>query len=777
MTTRGALSFRACVLGALALPCLRCASTEGSPPAPEVVGVDENDIVCDPFEGDVDDSNAPATPTKEPLVQWVKPSIGTGGIAFGTGSTYPGPQVPFGLAKPSPDTMKGGQAIEFSHCAGYAYEDDIIAGFSQTRLNGAGIADYGHLALMPTIGMSAAKTAASGYASKFRHEAEKASPGYYAVHLDDPNVDVELTASARVAHHRYRFPKTTDATVLFDAAHVIANSVSVSGGKVTYDEGTKRVRGYAHVQGSYSARSGGVRLYFVATLSRAPTSFGTWKNGVLEASGKSAEDTAVGAYFGFDTTTDPTVEVSVGLSFVDEEHAAANLEREAKTFDAARAEAEAAWEVRLSRVRIDARNDRDRTIFYTALYHAGLMPTLATDVDGSYRGIDGQVRAANGFTYYTDFSLWDTYRNFHSLVSLVYPEDATNFAASLVQMGKDSGYLPRWPLGTGETRGMIGDGATIVLADTFVKGIQGWDARAGYDIAKKQATEAPPGDARGGRDRLSDWLSLGFISSDSGNASVSMSLEYAAADHALSAYAAALGESKDAALFRSRGKGWEKLYDPKSHFFFPRKSNGTMEPVNPTYMGGAYTEGTPWHYNFMVPHDIDGLVTKMTRPVFLGKLEQFFTRAICTGKVSYLPNAYYWPSNEPQLFSSWAFAVAGDRVRAGRYLRYVTTKNFGDGPDGLPGNDDGGTMSAFYIFSALGFYPIAGTDAYVLGSPLFPKATLTTPRGTVSVVAPKASKLTMTPSATTQNGAVIGPMVRHDRLFGGPLVFDMRAEK
>ena len=769
------MSLRRSVIAlAVAFSCMRCAATD-APSSPDTVGVDENDIHCDPFEGVADDANSAAKPTPEPLVQWVKPSIGTGGIAFGTGSTYPGPQVPFGMAKPSPDTLKGGQAIEFSHCAGYAYDDDVIAGFSHARLNGAGIADYGNLGLMPTLGINAEKTAARGHTSPFRHETEKSSPGYYAVRLDDTSIDVELTATARVAFHRYRFPASKEATVLFDTSHILANSVTVSGGKASYDEATKRVSGYAHVQGSYSERKGGVKLYYVAQLSRTPTGFGTWNAGVLAAGGKSVEDKTVGAYFTFDTAADASVEVHVGLSFLDEAHAALNLAAEDRGFDQARDDAVKLWEARLGRARIEARSDRDRTIFYTALYHTQLMPTLATDVDGSYRGIDGAVHKAEGYTYFTDFSLWDTYRNLHSLITLLYPEDATNFAASLVQMGKDVGYLPRWPLATGETGGMLGDGATIVLADTHVKGVTGWDARAGYDLARKQATTVPAEGSRG-REHLQDWLSLGYISVDSGSASVARTLEYAAADHALGSYAAALGETKDAELFRARGKAWEKLYDPKTHFFFPKTRTGVLQPVNPTYLGGPYTEGTAWHYNFMVPHDMEALAAKMTRPVFLGKLEQFFLRSICTGKVSYLPNAYYWPSNEPQLFSAWAFALADDAVRAGRFLRYVTTTHFGDGPDGLPGNDDGGTMSAFYIFSALGFYPIPGTDTYVLGSPLFPRASLMTPRGTVTIDAPSATHLSMVPMSIIQGNSNRRRKVTHADLFRGALHFEMKRQ-
>ena len=745
------------------------ACSQAPAPAPDVVGVDADDVLCDPLDEVADDDGQPATATPEPLIQWVDPMIGTGGVAFGVGTTYPGPQVPGGMVRLGPDTSHNGSAIAFMHCSGYAADDDIIDGFSHFRLHGAGIADYGGAALMPIVGMTADKAMPRGHGSPFAHAREKASPGYYAVTLDDTNVRAELTATARVAFHRYTFPKGVDATVLVDAGHLLADGNSIALGHVDVDAQAHEVRGFSHIVGSYSDRFGGIRLYFVARFTRPFTTFGTFDTGVLDEGTATKEGKDVGAYVRFDATTDGNVEAHVGVSFVDVTHAAQNLDAEDLTFDAARAQAEAAWEARLGRARIEARSDADRRIFYTALYHTAMMPALASDVDGSYRGIDGAVHVAKGFRYFTDFSLWDTYRTLHPFVTLLYPEDARDFAQSLVAMGQDGGYLPRWPIGTGESGGMIGDGATVVLADTFVKGITGWDAKGGYDVAKRQATV--PSDARDG---LAPTLEYGYIPDDvSISSSVAKTLEYAAADHALGEWAAALGEKADADAFHARGKAWMKLYDPVTHFLLPRRKDGTFVETNPVATGGAYTEGSAWHYNFMVPHDVAGLEEAMTRPVLLGRVEQLFTRFACSGKAAFLPNPYYWPANEPVLFSGWVFAAAGDRVRASRWLRWTTLTHFTEGPAGLPGNDDSGTMSAFYLFAALGFYPIPGTTQYVLGTPLFPRATLTTPAGTLTIEAPGASKKTRFVKSVTRNGAVIGASVAHADLLGSTLHYEM----
>ncbi|MCU1279896.1 MAG: uncharacterized protein JWM53_3442 [bacterium] len=758
------------VLAAATTLALACGGGSRSDLAP----VDQNDVHCDPFAKLADDAATPATPTAAPLVQWVDPFIGTGGLAYGTGSAYPGPQVPFGMARPGPDTSSQGSAVEFAHCAGYAHGDDVIEGFSHLHLYGAGIADYGGLALMPTIGMSADKARPRKKGSHFDHATETATPGYYAVTLADVGVAAELTASTHVAFHRYTFPAGSDAVVAVDAGHVIADGNSVSDASVTIDPTSHEVRGRSHVMGSYSKSFGGITIYCTVRFRRAFKSWGAYAGGVPEDGATDKAGVDAGAYLRFDAASDAVVEAEVAASYVDAAHAGANLDAETASFDDARAAATAAWEQRLERVQMSARSDRDRRIFYTALYHTALMPAVASDADGSYRGIDGNVHTLPaGARYFSDFSLWDTYRTLMPFITLVYPDDARELADSLVQMGKDAGFLPRWPLATGESGGMVGDGATVALADTFVKGVSGWDADSGYAIARAQATTIPGATAKGGRADMNDLLALGYIS-EARSGSVAKTLEFAAADHALGEWADALGNSADRDTFVARGQSWRKLYDASSHFLFPLTAAGVMDPQDQVAIGGAYLEGSAWHYNFMVPHDIDALAALMTRPVLLGRLDQFFARFACNHPSTALPNPYFWPANEPVLFSGFAFGLLGERALEGQWVRWTTLTQFGDGPDGIPGNDDSGTMSAFYLFSAIGLYPIAGTPRYVVGTPLYPRVVLDTPGGAITIDAPAASRRAYVAKTVALDGvAVTGGTIDHARLAGATLRFDM----
>jgi predicted alpha-1,2-mannosidase len=316
---------------------------------------------------------------------------------------------------------------------------------------------------------------------------------------------------------------------------------------------------------------------------------------------------------------------------------------------------------------------------------------------------------------------------------------------------------------------MVGDGGTIMLADTYVKGVRDWDAAGAYEVARRQAT-GPTATSRGGRESIIDYVTNGYIPTEDGSASAATTLEYASADHALGELAAALGHPADADLFHARGKSWQKIYDDRSHLFVGHRRDGTFDDPNPTAMSTDFAEGTPWHYNFMVPHDIDGLAARMGRDMLIARAEQLFTRAACGAPTpAFLPNPYYWASNEPVLFSSWVFSAVGDHERTARWTRWTTLTHYGDGPDGLPGNDDGGTMSAFYLFAALGLYPIAGTDRYVLGSPLFPKATLALRGGPLTILAPAASKQHRFPRAATRNGAPTATIIHHADLAGATL--------
>lgn len=752
---------------ALLLVCalVACSKSSDDPARPAGDAGGESSVEsC--FEAPTDDARAVIAATA-PFGRYVDPFIGTGGVGFGTGSTFPGPQTPFGMARPGPDTMSVGGAPTFSHCVGYAYEDNYVYGFSQTRLHGIGIVDSGAVALFPTRGgMTAAKTTARGRRVTFKHANESASPGSYRVKLDD-ETSVELTASDRVAWHRYTFaPTETAATVMVDVGHTLPE-VKIVDGSVAVDAAKREISGFARYAGGYSGRFGGVPVYFVARFSRAFDEHGVWKAGALAPGETSRTGGDVGAWVTFDATKGAAVTAAVGLSYVSVEGARRNLDAEAKSLDldAARSAAEAAWESELSRVKLEARSARDLEIAYTALYHTLLMPTLATDVDGRYRGIDQAEHVAEGYRYYTDFSLWDTYRTLHPWLNLVYPERQTDFLRSMTAMAKEGGAPPKWPLGIGETQGMVGDSAAVVFGDSVLKGLRDFDVRGAYEVLKKAALGPLP---KNGRDHIAPYVEKGWVAIEDGGSSGSITLEYAYDDFALAALADALGEKADADLFRKRSGNWRNLWS--GELLLGRHRDGSFATGDDhTAWQGYWAEGTTWHYTWFVPHDMPGLAELMGgRDRFFGRLDDYFALSTCQPKTRLAPKAYYWHSNEPVLYVPWAYADLDDTARGARWVRWALANEYGDGPDGLPGNDDGGTMSAWYLFSAMGLFPrVAATD-YLVGSPIFPKATLKVRGGELTIVAKETSPASWVPTSMRWNGKELArPRVEHAELSKG----------
>lgn len=715
---------------------------------------------------------APATMATAPVRHYVNPFLGSGGIGYFIGNSYPGPQRPFGMVKPSPDTSADdGAAPGFYHCSGYYYRDTKITGFSHTRMQGTGVVEYGVPAVMPTVGMDTTKTSVSGYASSFSHDREQASPGYYAVTLDTSGVRVELTSTDRVALHRWTYPAGSDAVALFDLAHAIGSpatglggpDITISDASVAVNVTTREVHGFVHYVGGYSGRFGGLPVYFVARFDHAIARHGVWKAGVLAEGEDSRTGADAGAYVAFDTSAGAVVQAAFAISFVDEAHARLNLDAEAPTidFDATRTAAETAWETALARVEIAGRSDADFTRFYTALYHTLLMPTLAMDVDGAYRGMDTMVHTATGFRYYTDFSLWDTFRSFHPLMSLLYPEYQRDFARSLVRMGEDGGYIDRWPLGDGYTEGMVGESATIVFADSWAKGVRDFDLRSAYATMRLTAMgPTPPGAPYGGRGNLDDYLTLGFISTEGGGGSVSKTQEYAYDDWALARMAEALGTPADLAdrdMFDARARNYAHLYDPASGFMEGRHRDGTFEPMlTPSVWNDVYVEGDAWQYLFYAPHDLGGLAALMGgRGPMLARLEGLFEYSE-SARPSPGPDPYYWHGNEPDLHYAWMFSALGEPAGTARWSRWIVAHKYasepGENGDGLPGNDDAGTMSAWLVFAMSGFYTIAGTDTYLIGSPTLTHVTMHLPAGDLVVDAPDASESAPYVQAATLDG-------------------------
>lgn len=637
-------------------------------------------------------------PDPAPIHDEVDVFVGTGGRGFGVGSTYPGPVLPFGMIQAGPDTQGEFATIGAQHCGGYRGEDPWITGFSQVHSHGMGTADYGVILLQPQQAWTGTRDETEYRLAK---GAEEGRPGYYAVELLDPEgtIDAALTTGARAAVHRYRFEDPSTAGVLLDLAHTLPDG-TFHDALLTVDGA--EVSGWTHFSGAYSGRHGGEQISFVARFDPAPTAVESWD-----------EDAAVGAHFAFDAAE---VTVRIGISFVDVDGARANLDADVgeASFDSVLAAAEATWEDRLATFAVAGGSDFDRAVYASSAYHSLLMPRLLTDADGRYPGFDGEAHAADGFTYYSDFSLWDTYRTQHPLLNLVWPEIQADFLRSLMTMHEQGGRVPQWPLGTGYTGGMIGKPETVVFADALVRGV-GTD-----QVDLDEALEALRITADQ-KDRHAQYAVDGWLSTDTGGNSVSVTMEYAWADAAHANLASAAGDAALAADLRTRSTGWRALFDSETGFVRPRAADGTwLTPFDPETHYDHFVEGNAWQYTFMAPQDLPGLVEGYgSADAFLQRLDQFFLFASYEEDPIAIPPLQYWHGNEPDIHSAFLFALMGEREQSVRWARWVEDAHYGLGYEGLPGNEDAGTMGAWYVWSTAGLYPIAGLTDYVLTEPRF----------------------------------------------------------
>ncbi len=727
-------------------------------------------------------------PTKKPSVSVPPLFIGSGGFGFAVGSAFPGASAPQGLAKVGPDTSGPWGTISFLHYSGYWYFDDTIRAFSHLHLHGTGATDYGVLGIMPTDAFDASRTTAEGHSSSFDKKTESATPGRYSVTLDRGAIRVDIAATTHAAHHRFGYPAAKSAHVVIDLDHHL-ESGTVSDAEIVLVPAEQRLRGRLHSMGGMSKGFGGYDVFFEARTKSAWTDAQVWSNGTPPAAGTQASGTGVGVALAFDVTKGAPVELLVGLSLVSPEGAAANLEAEIPTFefDATAARTAKAWDALLGTVRVEGGGQDDRDMATAALYHAFLMPTIQSDTDGAYRAMDGQVRTADGFRYVSDLSLWDTYRTLHPLYGLIAPDRALDAVRSLHEKAKAGGFFPKWPIATGESGTMIGASADVVVADAWVKGIQGFDVEGAYSILRAAALDpVAPAGGRGGRDGSEAYMKLGYMPAPRGG-SVSLTTEYANDDLALAELAAGLGHDADAAAFRARGRGWRKLFDPATGLLWPKDESGNWSSphTDPTFFSEDYVEANAWQSAWMVAADADGLVELYgSKEALVARLDEMFeqTKAelaeldpadtLRTGAM----RPYYWGGNEPDIHAPYLFAQVGGRPDlTQKWVAWSRANLFGSGPDGLPGNDDGGTMSAWWLFSALGFSPIAGTDRYVIGTPLFPHAEIAVAGGTFTVDAKEVSPKNVYVQSVTLNGAPLAaPSLRHaDLVAGGSLEFVM----
>ncbi len=645
----------------------------------------------------------------------VNPFIATGGPGFRVGSATPAASAPYGLVKLGPDTSNGGPGLGALHCSGYWYPDNHIEGFSHTHMHGVGVPALGNILFMPGDGLPDSARGPEDWRQQFSHDDESASLGRYDVVLAD-GIAVTLAATERVGHHRYRFPDSiADPTVAIDLGYT-AYGTNL-GAAITVDVEAGVVSGVMTNDDSFG---GSFPIRFVAVFDTGINSASTWSEGEpLPGAAPESTGFEVGAILHLPAGE---ARIRVGLSLLGEAEAWANLEAELPAdlpVESTVATTRAAWAERFEGWAIQGATDDEAAIFWTALYHLQLMPTRYGDADGRYIGFDGQVHQAEGWHYASDLSLWDTYRTAHPAYDLFYPEDAASFAQSLLMMRLQGGAFPRWPVAQTDATTMLGAPADIALADAIVKGVAGWDVETAWPllVAQARGEGTIPYNAR---PAITEVETLGFIPADLFGTSVAWQLELSWADAALSQAAQTMGDPDAAAFFAWRARQYKNLYDPDVGWFHARYSDGSFDTdLNPLAWEEEYTEGNAWQYLWLAPWDAAGLAALLGgEETARGRLTEFFEKARAEGPLIG-PPSWYWHGNEPDIHAAFLFTLWGDAAATREWVRWIRETHYHNDPDGLAGNDDAGTLSAWYLFASIGFYPIAGTRNYILSEPAF----------------------------------------------------------
>lgn len=691
---------------------------------------------------------------KKDYTQFVDLFIGTGA----DGNTYPGASMPFGGVQLSPDTQLGA-------CGGYAYADSTILGFSHTHLNGVGEPEYRDLLFMPTTGKvhlnsGVAGVKGSGYRSAFNHKDEIASPGYYSVLLKDYNIQAELTTTMSAGFHQYTFPKSDSAHIVIDLVHPGgAEFLNIKKVSDTEVEGLRRSHGWAWDQ----------YVYFVARFSKPFSSFDlavndTIAKGLNEVSGKEIK-----AVVNYQTSANEKILVKVGISAVSVDGARKNLDAEIPDwdFEGVIKAAKNSWNKELAKIEVEGGTSEQQKIFYTSMYHANLSPNIFMDVDGQYRGVDHKVHSANGFTNYTVFSLWDTYRALHPLFTIIDQNRTTDFIKTLLQIYDDGGRLPMWPLAGNYTDDMLGYHAVPVIVDAFTKGIRNYDVEKAFTAIKHSAELDKLG--------LKYYKKIGYLPFDRQGESVSKTLEYCYDDWCISQMAKAIDRKSDYQTFHQRAHNWENVFDPLVGFMRGKSfSRNWMSPFDPL-VNSAYSEGNAYQYMY-VPHDVDGLVAKMGGDQkFTEWLDTLFT--LESKRVERGAIGQYWHGNEPSHHLAYLYDYVGEAWKTQKLVKRILNELYTIENDGLAGNDDCGQISAWYILSSMGFYPVSpGQPIYAIGSPMFIRTTINLESGKKLVI--KANRVSneniYIQSAKLNGNAYTKSYLKHEDIMnGGELIFEM----
>lgn len=682
------------------------------------------------------------------FTDFVDPFIGTGG----QGHTFPGASLPFGMVQLSPDT----RLAEKDGFIGYHYSDDTVYGFSHTHLSGTSQVDYCDILLMPTVGrvnirQGTTENTESGYCSKFNHDKEEASPGYYRVWLDDYGINVQLTATRRVGFHKYTFPQTENANIVLDLTHgdtVLESTVHFV--SETEIEGTRRSSAWAKDQ----------VVYFVAIFSKPFAGYGCAIEDKIEAGLKRAKGRHIKAYVRFVTNNNEDILVKVGISAVSIDGARKNLETEIAdwNFGKIRGKAEEQWNNILGKISVEGRNRDQKKIFYTALYHTLLCPNLFSDVDGYYRGTDLKVHHTDEFEVYTTFPLWEAFRAKFPLFTIIEPEKTVHFIRTFLSQYEHGGILPRGELAGNDTGYKTGYKTIPVIVDAYIKGIRDYDVEKAYSAMKFSAEQ----------DRLGE--------------SVSKTLEYAFEDWCLSQMAEALNKTKDYSHYIRRAQSYKNIFDPNLGFMRAKDNGSWVIPFDPQEVSSSYADTNAWLYSFFVPHDVEGLIKLMGGKIkFSNKLDKLFS-------LNY-PSTWWKGEEKTDTVGLYIHGVASSQHAA--YLfnfvnqPWMTQQKVWEimrtfyslRPDGLGGNESYGQLSAWYVLSALGFYPVCpGRDEYLIGTPLFPKVTIDVGGGKTFVLrAKKISPYNVYIQEAALNGRVFEQsFLKHaDLINGGELLFTM----
>jgi len=648
----------------------------------------------------------------EDPTDFVDPFIGTGGH----GHTYPGATVLFGAVQLSPDTRLKG----WDGCSGYHYSDSVVFGFSHTHLSGTGVPDYCDILFTPITGTvnffrGSPENPSSGYCSRFSHENEKASPGYYEVLLDDYNIKVELTATERCGFHRYAFPPDSSAVVIVDLSH--RDRVLDSWMEVISD---REIRGYRRS----SSWAKDQRVYFTAIFSEPFKSYLFARNDSILHGERRISGTNVKIALTFEKLKKGKLLVKVGLSAVDTDGAERNLKVEIPgwDFDGTVREAAEKWKKALGKIKVYGGTKKQKRIFYTALYHSLLCPNIFMDVDGRFRGADKKVHKAENFTNYTVFSLWDTYRAEHPLLTIIEPEKTLDFIKTMLKFYKLGGSLPVWELAGNETWCMIGYHSVSVIADACAKGIRSFDT--------EKALKAMLESAGSNRFSIDHYRKYGYIPGELGSESVSRTLEYAYDDWCIARFALLTGHKDIYREFIARAQYYKNILDPATGFMRAKVNSAWVEPFDPREVNFHYTEANSWQYSFYVPQDITTLINLLGgNEAFCQRLDSLFNApAEITGRnqpdISGMIGQYAH-GNEPSHHIAYLYSYAGNPWKTQKLVKQIINTLYNDTPDGLCGNEDCGQMSAWFVMSALGFYPVTpGSNIYIIGSPLFKKAVI-----------------------------------------------------